>query len=436
MADWLLYRFYDLVLLIVASVWLPYDLLRGLRQGRRREGIWQRFGRYEKARFQAHTEAKVIWIHAVSVGETRAAIPLIRRLRQHWPQAKIVLSNVTETGHRVAIGLDDIDDAIYFPLDLSWIVSQVIHRIKPDLFLIVETEIWPNLIRELKRSRVPIVLVNGRFSDRSFPRYYRLKRILKPVLDDFSLFCMQSAQDARRIALLGAPAAKVVETGNMKFDQAAPTLPPVAALRQSYGLPETGLVWAVGSTHEKEDELIARVFRRLMLAEQQVTLILAPRHCQRCNDIGLLLRKYGFPYRLRSELESGQPPLASGEVLLVDTMGEMLQLYRAADFIFVGGSLVPVGGHNIIEAIMVERPVLWGPYMQNFKDMSRKVLARDAGISVQNVDELYDAVRQLIDRPEERQRIAHNGLSILQDNIGATERTLERIIPLLGDTRH
>ncbi|ALC16449.1 3-deoxy-D-manno-octulosonic-acid transferase [Desulfuromonas soudanensis] len=428
-----MYLLYDLILLALTLVLIPYYLVRGAFHGKVRRGIRERLGIYSAGRLAPLQGKRVIWIHAVSVGETRAAIPLIKALRKTWPEAALIISNVTETGQQIARGIGETDLSLYFPYDLSWVVRRVLRRVNPALIVIVETEIWPNFIREARRQAIPIALVNGRISDRSFPRYRALRPLFQPILQDFSAFCMQTALDGERIALMGAPAERIEVTHNLKFDMQAPVpdVASVAALKETYRLPADLPVWVAGSTHPGEEEIVLQVYRDLVSAGVNFVLVLVPRHPERCRALAEDLANRGVPCTLRSAIDGGGEPLRAGEVLLVDTIGELMKFYAVSDLVFVGGSLVSVGGHNILEASLLKKPVIFGPYMHNFKEISRLVLAAQGGIQVADAPALAEAVRRLIEDPVLRQSLGEGGNGLLLENAGATDRTLATLRRLL-----
>ncbi|HEY7746102.1 MAG TPA: 3-deoxy-D-manno-octulosonic acid transferase [Desulfuromonadales bacterium] len=426
---------YDLILLVAAAVLIPWYLLRGLRHGKVRRGIRERLGYYESDRLAPLAGRPVIWVHAVSVGETRAAIPLVRALKNAYPQSALVLSNVTETGHAIAGGIKEVDLCIFFPFDLSWVVRGALARINPSLIVIVETEIWPNFVRLAHQSGIPVLLVNGRISDRSYPRYRRARWLLRPILEQFSAFCMQTEQDAARIRGMGAPPGLVEVTRNLKFDMQATVPDPAAAavLRQSLRLPDRASVWVAGSTHAGEEEVVLDVYHQLVGEGRDLILVLVPRHPERCRGIADMLNVRGIPFILRTAAESSAQMLAPGEVLLVDTVGEMLKLYAIADLVFVGGSLVAVGGHNVLEASLLKKPVIFGNYMHNFKEISQLLLAAGGGIQVAGRNDLPGAVKRLLDNVDEGRRMGERGHALLEANAGATEHTLAVIRRLLGN---
>lgn len=422
----MIYLLYDLILCLSALFLVPYYLLRGIRYGKTRRGIRERLGSYRKGFCHELHGRLVIWVHAVSVGETRAVAPLIKALRQRYPDAVLLLSHVTETGREVALTVPEADHCIFFPFDLSWVVRRVLRRINPSVVILMETEIWPNFVRAAHQQGVPVILVNGRISDRSLPRYHMARRLLKPVLAQVTTFCMQTAQDARRIRLLGAIPEQIMVSGNLKFDMPEPKVAATsrAQLLHDFQLPEGCLVWVAGSTHPGEERLVAEVYQQLRSIHPQLFLVLVPRRPERARQVGEELAKLNLRHVLRTALEGNSQPLQAGEVLLVDTVGEMLTFYAMADIVFVGGSLVPVGGHNILEASLLNKPVVYGPCMQNFKEIAGLIRKAQGGLGVADRDDLYHQVRLLIENPAERHRLGENGYNLLLQNRGATERTM------------
>lgn len=428
------YLLYDLILCLSALFLVPYYLLRGLRYGKTRRGIRERLGSYSKGFTDGLRERTVIWVHAVSVGETRAVSPLLRALRNRYPDAVLLLSHVTETGREVALQVAEVDHCIFFPFDLSWVARRVLRRIRPSAIILMETEIWPNFVRAANLQKVPVILVNGRISDRSLPRYHAVRRLLKPVLAGVAAFCMQTAQDARRIRLLGAVPEQIMVSGNLKFDMPEPRVAAASReqLLREFHLPDGSLVWVAGSTHPGEEKLVSEVYRQLLEIHPRLILVLVPRRPERVRQVGEELARLNLNYVLRTAIGAETPPLQSGDVLLVDTVGEMLTFYAMADIVFVGGSLVPVGGHNILEASLLNKPVIYGPHMQNFKEIAGLIRKAQGGLAVVDRDDLYHQVRLLIENPAERHRLGENGHNLLMQNRGATERTLAVIDRYLG----
>jgi len=426
----MVYLPYNLLLLLSVLFLVPYYLLRGFRYGKSRRGIRERLGYYSPQQLISLREKKIIWIHAVSVGETRAAKPLVKQLRVKYPDMQILLTNVTETGHAVAMKDSDIDLCLFFPFDFSWAVRRSIATINPEIIIIVETEIWPNFTQQAHKLDIPLVLVNGRISDRSFPRYRKVKFLLRPILDCFSAFCMQSQTDAERIISLGAPDLRVENTGNLKFDhELIETSAEQLQLQKGlYRLPEHVAIMVAGSTHDKEEKLLLDAYHQLATQiERKLLLVLIPRHPERKREVQQLLNDSGFTCRLRSELTPESELLSPGDVLLVDTLGEVLNLYGVADLVFVGGSLVPIGGHNLLEAALVSKPVIFGPHISNFKEISAKLIRAGAGVKVDNIQGLVRQSVVILNDPVRSRAMGAAGSSLIIENAGTTERTIRLI---------
>jgi 3-deoxy-D-manno-octulosonic-acid transferase len=430
----MVYLLYNLLLLLSALFLVPYYLLRGLRYGKSRRGIRERLGYYSPEQLTVIQKKPIIWIHAVSVGETRAAMPLLKQMRLNYPDFQILVSNVTETGHAIALEDKEIDLCLFFPFDFSWAVRRALNTVNPELIIIVETEIWPNFTRQAHQLGIPLILVNGRISDRSFPRYRAARFLLQPILDRFSAFCMQSQTDAERISALGAPDGRVENTGNLKFDHDLKdvTEEEIQQKKNQYRLPEQVAILVAGSTHDGEEKQLLAAFRQISAQiDQDLILILIPRHPERKREVQSLLKDSKFNYRLRSSLQEGDHLLSPGDVLLVDTLGEVLDFYSVADLVFVGGSLVPIGGHNLLEAALLSKPVLFGPYIHNFKEISAKLIRAGAGVRVANEQAL---VRQSIIMLNDLARcraMGQAGSSLIKENAGTTERTMRHISKVL-----
>jgi 3-deoxy-D-manno-octulosonic-acid transferase len=430
----MVYLLYNLLLLLSALFLVPYYLLRGLRYGKSRRGIRERLGYYSPEQLADFKKKPIIWIHAVSVGETRAAMPLLKQIRLNYPDFQILVSNVTETGHAIALEDKEIDLCLFFPFDFSWAVRRALNTVNPELIIIVETEIWPNFTRQAHQLGIPLILVNGRISDRSFPRYRAARFLLQPILDRFSAFCMQSQTDAERISALGAPDGRVENTGNLKFDHDLKdvTEEEIQQKKNQYRLPEQVAILVAGSTHDGEEKQLLAAFRQISAQiDQDLILILIPRHPERKREVQSLLKDSKFNYRLRSSLQEGDHLLSPGDVLLVDTLGEVLDFYSVADLVFVGGSLVPIGGHNLLEAALLSKPVLFGPYIHNFKEISAKLIRAGAGVRVANEQAL---VRQSIIMLNDLARcraMGQAGSSLIKENAGTTERTMRHISKVL-----
>ncbi len=430
----MVYLLYNVILMVSAVVLVPYYLLRGLRYGKSRRGIRERLGYFTQDQLKKFQSHQVIWLHAVSVGETRAAMPLIRRLRREYPDYFLLISNVTETGHAIAADIRELDDCIFFPFDFSWAARRALKAVSPELVAIVETEIWPNFTRQARLLDIPLVLVNGRISDRSFPRYRFARILFRPILDCFSAFCMQSQVDTERIIAIGASSDRVENTGNLKFDHEFRDISEheVAERKNQYRLPLNTAIIVAGSTHDGEEQVILDTFSRVSRqSDQEIRLVIIPRHPERKRDVQAMFKNLALQPRFRSELNDTAPVLSEDEVLVVDTLGEVLNLYSVADLVFVGGSLVPVGGHNLLEASLLSKPVVFGPHVHNFKEISKKLIRAGAGIKIENAAELASIFTLLLNDQVRRKAMGEAGRALIAENVGATERTLKQINRLL-----
>jgi len=417
-----MYFLYDIALFLATPMILVYCLYSSWRKGWRREGIAERFGIYDAGMLSALDGQKTIWVHAVSVGETIAVMPLLKGLKAEFPERKIVLSNGTETGHKVALTLNEADLCIYFPFDFRFAVRRLLELIHPSLILVVETEIWPNFLRTAREMGIPVVMVNGRISDRSFGSYLRLRWFFSRILSDYACFCMQTCEDARRIVAMGAPPDRVEVTKNLKYDLPVASFSPTEKqdIRSSFHIPPGVSVVTTGSTHEGEDETVISVYRRLLAEGKELFLILAPRHPERVPQVAELLRREGVPFTLRSKLDGRCGLFRAGELLLVDTVGELMRFYTVSDVAFVGGSLVPTGGHNVLEPASLRVPVLFGPHMNNFRESASLILAYGGGLQVRDGEELATVLGTLLDDEAKRRAMGDSGARLMEENSGST----------------
>ena len=405
---------YDLIFLVITFIFLPVYLFRR----KFHSGLLRRLGILPRDLGLASP----IWIHAVNVGEVMAVKKLLEGLRQLYPDKRLVISTVTPTGNKVAKGLlKDGDFLTYLPLDFSFTVNRVINKIKPSLFIIAETEIWPNLIRGLYKKNIPVAIVNGRISDASFKGYSAIKFLLKPILRKVSLFCMQAESDAERLMHLGAAKEKIKIAGNMKFD-AAPNLFRHTAVKLGIR-PDEELIVA-GSTHPGEEEVILEAYKDLLPEFPGLRLLIAPRHPERASDIEKLVEKNGFKPLLISKLLSTIDYRLS-TIFILDTIGELLDYYAICDIVFVGGSLVKKGGHNILEPAALSKPIIFGPHTFNFRDIAQLYLKEQAAILAHNQQELKEGIKYLLANPNKKEELGRKAKDLILANQGATKRNLE-----------
>ena len=400
----------------------PLVLWQVVRHGKYRRGLGERLG------YVAPWEADgaPLWLHTVSVGEAMAAATLARELRRRRPEVPLLVSTVTETGRAVAETRLPADRFVFFPFDFPRTVSRALDRIGPRVVLLTETELWPNFLWACGERSIPVVVVNGRISPRSFPRYRRIRRWFRGVLEDVTLFCMQSPADAERILALGAPADRVRMVGNLKYDLAdLGEEGQAAAVRHALGLAAGVPLFVAGSTHRGEEEAVLAAFDRVRHAHPGACLLLAPRHPERLDEVERLVRQGGLPCLRRSRLPA--EPLPPGAVILLDTMGELARLYSAASVVFIGGSLIPHGGQNILEPAAHARPVIHGPHMGNFLEM--RALFREAGAAVEIPDgaALPAEVVRLLGDPALADRMGEAGKRIVEAHRGATRRTADLV---------
>ncbi len=424
-----MYLLYNLVLFISGLVLIPYYWLYGFRHGRSHRSIRERLGFYTADQL-THFEQAIIWIHAASVGEARAVFPLLERIRQKHPEYQILMTNMTENGHAIAQNHPDIDICIFPPFDLSWTVGRALRQIRPAAILIAETELWPNFCRQVSQFDIPLFLVNGRISDRSYSRYRLIRYFLKSLFDSFAVFCMQSQADKERIVSLGADPGRTLNTGNLKYDHEIISVnsEQIFNLKQHYRIPDHVLLLVAGSTHAGEEKLLIQSYLNIRSRlDKDLCLILVPRHPERRREVRSVIKDSGLECRYRNDLTKSTPFQSTNEVLVVDTVGEVLDLYSLADLVFIGGSLVPVGGHNLLEAALVGKPALFGLHVQNFKEIARKLIKSGAGMQVTCPADLENISISLLNDPVKRVAMGTAGQALILENAGAVERTLEQI---------
>jgi 3-deoxy-D-manno-octulosonic-acid transferase len=421
----------------------PFVLLRLFWRGFRQRDYWRRIP--ERFGFVPPISGGVaVWVHAVSVGESLAALPLIRRLLEEHPGSVLVTTTTPTGSERIRAALGDKVCHTYVPYDLPDVVARFIRRVQPRRVVVMETELWPNLFRALKRRRVPIVIANARLSPRSFAGYGRVPGFARATLADCAAIAAQSEMDAERFRGIGADPARVHVLGNLKFDLEMPEalLKAGQALRQRWGASRP--VWIAASTHEGEEDAALRSHKILLKRFPDAVLILVPRHPQRFDAVARLVEKSGCVFRRRSQLElppaflPGQkatevkpdPELANLQVLLGDSMGELPFYLGASDIAFVGGSLVEVGGHNVLEPASIGLPVLFGPYMFNFEQARALLLERKAARQLDSMLALEPALAALFQDAPARRAMGQAGREVLNANRGA----LHRLVGLIANS--
>ncbi len=434
---------YNLLLVLVLPLVALYLLWRLAVLGKSWEGLGERFGILpDPIKALKDSEGPIVWVHAVSVGEVAAAEPIVRELRLAEPAAQIVLSTTTPTGRKMATQLNlDLEGLIYFPFDLPGVSEHALTAISPDLIVLMEAELWPNLLAAAHAMSIPVAVINGRISDAAYPKNRLFRPLFAWVLSNVELLCAQSEKDAQRFVTLGASPQRVIVSGNTKFDEDFPYVPPEeeAKWRQDFGFPQESPVLLAGSTHPGEDEQILDAFDQLHAQHPDLELVIAPRHPQRGDDIEKLVSEHGYATYRRSrvlaEIEAGKKlDLSRGaqvRVVILDTIGELSRVFSVATVVFMGGSLVPRGGHNILQPLAQGKPVIFGPYTHNFRDISALALREDAAIQAANATELMGAVDRLLSSEAEHELYQAKGQTLLHKYAGASRRAVTELARLL-----
>ena len=420
-----MYWLYSVVLALLALGYLPLFLVRKVWGAGYPVALRERLG-FVRVPAPPLPGGR-FWVHAVSVGEVMAAVPLVQALRARWPAGDVVVSTVTATGERVARSrLAEAAATLTFPLDFPGSVRRVVRRVEPGCFIALETELWPNLLRALRRAGVPAVLANGRISDRSYRRYRLVRRLFARVLDGIALFCMQSEEDARRIISLGARPERVVVTGNLKMEAPSGDAGADQLWRRLLHLGQAPVVVA-GSTHRGEEAAVLDAFLAVRPVADGLRLVLAPRHPERLDEVEALVRTRGLAVVRRSQVTTDK----AAEVILLDTMGELASLYAVADVIFVGGSLVPSGGHNVVEPALQSKAVVFGPHMENFREAAALLLRDAAAVQVKDAPELATVLGRLLTDGPARLALGGAAWNAVRARQGACVRiiaALERVL--------
>jgi len=383
----------------------------------------ERFGRYSEDKQKALVASSgAIWIQAVSVGEVATCKVLVDKLRVRFPNKKMVLSTITKTGNDFAKKLFQSDVVIiYFPLDLSWIVRKAVSLVNPSLYIMIETEIWPNMIKEVSRRGIPSAIVNGRISDRSFGKYKLVKPFLSDIMRKIGIFCMQSSQDAERIKELGAPDEKVKITGNMKFDaDVSADVVRSGELKRSMGMADGDMLLVAGSTHNGEEMIILEAFKKLSEEFPRLKLLIAPRHIDRAGEVKDTAKSVGFDPALVSSIRNT-------DVFILDTIGKLRDIYSIATVVFIGGSLVPHGGQNPIEPAALGKPVIFGPHMFNFREITAVLLENAAAILVKESEGLFSSIKMLLNDNKKCSEMSKNAALAIAGKRGVTDRNIEEI---------
>jgi len=426
---------YNIVLHTLAAPFLAaYYTPRIIFGGKYRRSLGGKLGRLPSDFQPEQLPRPRVWFHAVSVGEVMALVPLVKALKDLEPGAVILVSTGTETGqHTARESIVQADGIFYLPLDFPAFVNPVVERIRPDLFVLMETELWPNLIHRLKKSGTKVVLANGRISDRSFPRYKKLKRFFSPTLQHLDLFLMVSQVDGSRIAAMGAPEERIHVTGNTKFDAVSAQTPveSEAQIRSILDLEASSTVLVAGSTHPGEHEIVLDAYNMLVKTFPDLILVIVPRHVEKTSYVlsCIKARNMASPF-LRSSAHYGERRNGR-RVIVWDQTGELFQVFSIASVVFMGGSLVPKGGQNIMEPAVWGKAVFFGPSMEDFRDAREILIRSGAGKEVSGLKELAEGIRQVLSDPERAGHLGAKGRHEMLGHAGSARKNAELLVRLI-----
>jgi 3-deoxy-D-manno-octulosonic-acid transferase len=422
---------YSSLLLATLVLGAPYWLVRMATSGRYRAGLPGRLGRVPEGLRAAVAGHDVIWVHAVSVGEVLAATQLIRELKVALPGWVVAVSTTTETGQRLAAERLTGSPVFYLPLDFAFTVRRYLQVLRPKLLVLMESELWPRLIDECAKGGIPVAVVNARISDRSFPRYVRLRRLWRPFLERISLFLAQSRETAERLVKIGAPSDRVKMMGNLKYDVRAGSESTLTrTLRER--LPVGARVVVCGSTLEGEEQVLLEAWPAVLAAEPNAVMVLAPRHPDRFATVAAMVAGSGFGLVRASEFRRQPVAVAAGNVFLLDTIGDLASMYGIASVSFVGGSLVAKGGHNPLEPAQFAVPVVMGPSFENFREVVESMRKMDA-IRIVAPEMLAGTLIALLRDKEDAKALGERGRAAFEAQAGATERTVQALTALLQE---
>jgi 3-deoxy-D-manno-octulosonic-acid transferase len=428
-----MYSLYSALVLIAAVLASPWFIYQALRYKKYVGSFGQRLG-YLPVSFNMDGDDS-IWIHAVSVGEVLTARPLISELKRRYPNLRMFLSTTTMAGQQLARrSVRDVDAVFYFPFDFQFVIRRTLDLVRPKLFIMMETEIWPNLLRECRKRGIKTAVVNGRLSARSFPRYRMIRPMMRRVLDHVDRFLVQSEESARRFIDLGADPARVVVTGSLKFDSLEVSSTALQARARDrvlryFRVSASRPVIVAGSTMKGEESAVLQAFRRVRSVAPNTLLVIAPRNPERFGEAEQLARQEGWKVSRRSDLGIDAEPRV--DVVVVDTIGELATIYQIATVVFVGGSLVATGGHNVLEPAVFGKPIVFGPHMQNFVEIAEAFVSNGAGVQLNGEAELEEAFLSLMSDPVRRARLGAAARALVEANRGANEKSVTVLTSLL-----
>jgi len=414
-------------------IYFPYLLFRMVFTGKYRSSFFRRLGFFIDVG-AIKKDDRVIWLHAVSVGETLATVGFQKKLKEAFPGFKLLFTTTTETGYRIALEkCKSADAVVYFPLDFHFSLRRFLSRFDIRLLVLTETEVWPNLIGALKKKGVPVAIINGRISDRSFKNYLRFSGVLSGTFAAIDKCLMQSEIDAGRIKSIGATPENVAVTGNLKYDEIAPYMQMNASeIYNAFGFKHDDMIFVAGSVHPGEDKTVIDAYLKVRSKHAALKMIIAPRKFDKIDGLYRYLDELNIKYEKRSEIiKMKRSP--SENVMVLDTVGELVKTYAMAKIVFVGGSLVDVGGHNILEAAVFKKPVIFGPRMHNFREMSESFVGSGAGFMVSDGSQLAETMQKLIEIDEKAYlNLSSRAYSEVTRMAGATSRNIFILQTLLN----
>lgn len=418
---------YNIFFIVFLFFYLPYFILRG----KYHKDLKMRLGFISKDIIDKIRGRDVIWLHAVSVGEVNSSKVIIKQLRETFKNKTLLISTVTKTGYRTAKAIiKDNEALIYLPLDLSFIVRKVIKLIKPKVFIIIETELWPNLIMELNKNKTPIILINGRISRSSFKGYRLVRPLIKPLLNKINLFCMQTEEDASKLKSLGTPPENIKVTGNTKFDitQEESLKDEIENFKELLRLKKDDKALVAGSTHYPEERILFFSYKKLLESCPDLKMIIAPRHIERAGSIEKEARKMNLDIVRYSKITQNaafykQEP----KLIILDVMGKLKFAYALATLVFIGGSLTKKGGHNMIEPANFKKAVIFGPHVYNFRKIADEFLRNKAAYQVKDEKELIEKSLELISQVELREQLGDNAKRVIEESKGASKKNIDLI---------
>lgn len=428
-----MYTLYSILLTLIGLCRLPRLLWRSLHGAAYHQDLGARFGIRLPRGAAPGAACHCLWFHAASVGEIQGLQPVISALHNRFPALPVVVSTFTPAGKTTAQRiLPEATTVCLLPLDIGWVMRRFIRHFKPHALIVQETELWPHLLRAASQQRVPVAVVNGRLSPRAFARYRWVRPFMQRVLSGVSLVLAQSPANASRFQYLGLPSERILVTGNTNIDRALLAAEQPAAPHPLAPLLHNKRLWVGGSTHEGEETALLNVYRQLHTRHPDLLLVLAPRHLERVETVVRHVQASGYHALRRSQCDTRQAQaLEPSAVLILDTLGELATLYSLCTVAFVGGSLVPIGGHNILEPAVYAKPVIFGPYMQHFPELAALLCETGGAVQVRDATDLHQCMARLLAHPEAGHRIGARALHTLAANRGALHRTTRMLTELL-----